>query len=125
MKTPYYVSRIYACEDLRRLFTFEQIDTDYLTLKGICKRVRFQVPNFLWGIYYWRVGEYEGRQYDFTTEIYVITTPCRKSVSYLPGETTTTTTTVDGDTVLFNVKVDGGVLEETRIGSKFDSKLRR
>ena len=43
---------------------------------------------------------------------------------YLPGETTTTTIKVEGDTVLFNVKVDGGVLEETRIGSKFDSILR-
>ena len=43
-------------------------------------------------------------------------------MSYLPGETTTTT--VAGNTVLFNVKVDGGVLGETRIGSKFDSILR-
>ena len=45
-------------------------------------------------------------------------------MSCLPGEATTTTTQVQGDTVLFIVKVDGGVLEETRIGSKFDSILR-
>ena len=44
-------------------------------------------------------------------------------MSYLPGEATTTTQ-VEGDTVLLTVKVDGGVLEETRIGSKFDSILR-
>ena len=44
-------------------------------------------------------------------------------MSYLPGETTTTTTNVEGY-VLFTVKGDGGVLEETRIGSNFDSILR-
>ena len=56
---------------------------------------------------------------------YFINTPCRKIVSYLPGDTTTTTTTTVADnTVLFNVKIDGGVLEETRIGSTFDSILR-
>ena len=57
-------------------------------------------------------------------EKYFINTPCRKIVSYLPGEAATTTTQVQGDTVLFIVKVDGGVLEETRIGSTFDSILR-
>ena len=45
-------------------------------------------------------------------------------MSYLPGETTTTTTTVAGNAVLFTVKVDGGALGETSIGSKFDSILR-
>ena len=123
LKTPYYVSRIYISEDLRRLFKFEKLDT-YLSLIGIFKRVRFQVPNFLRGTYYWRVSEYEGVEYLFNTENYFINTPCRKIVSYLPGETTTTTTKVEGDNVLFNVKVDGGVLEETRIGSKFNSIFR-
>ena len=70
------------------------------------------------------MSEYEGVEYLFNTEKYLINTPCRKIVSYLPGEATTTTTQVHGDTVLFIVKVDGGVLEETRIGSKFDSILR-
>ena len=123
LKTPYYVSRIYVSEDLRRLFKYEKFDT-YLSLRGICKRVRIQVPNFLPGTYYWCVSEYEGVEYLFNTEKYFINTPCRKIVSYLPGEAATTTTKVQGDTVLFIVKVDGGVLEETRIGSKFDSILR-
>ena len=123
LKTPYYKSRIYVSEDLRRLFKYEKFDT-YLSLGGIVKRVRIQVPNFLRGTYYWRVSEYAGVEYLFSTEKYFINTPCRKIVSYLPGEATTATTQVQGDTVLFIEKVDGGVLEETRIGSKFDSILR-
>ena len=106
MKTPYYLSRIYVSEDLRRLFKYEKFDT-YLLLIGIVKRVRFQVPNFLQGTYYWRVSEYEDVEYLITMEKYFINTPCRKIVSYLPGEaaTTTTITQVEGDTVLFTVKL--------------------
>ena len=124
LKTPYYVSRVFLSDDLVKLFKFDVVGEDYLTLKDIFKRTRFQVPNFLRGLYYWRVGEYEGVQYEFNTEKYFINTPCRKIVSYLPGETTTATTTVVADTVLFTAKVDGGVLGETRIGSKFESILR-
>ena len=71
------------------------------------------------------MSEYEGVEYLFDTEKYFINTPCRKIVSYLPGEATTTTTTqVQGDTVLFIVTVYCGVLDETRIESKVDSSLR-
>ena len=124
LKTPYYVSAVWVSQDFARLIKLDTFGEDYLSLKPIFKRVRFQVPNFLSGTYYWRISEYEGREYQFQTENYFINTPCRKIVSYLPGETTTTTTTVADNTILFNVKVDGGVLEETRIGSKFDSILR-
>ena len=120
LKTPYYVSAVWASQDLVRLLKFDSFGEDYLSLKSIFKRTRFQVPNFLSGTYYWRISEYEGREYQFQTENYFITTPCRKIVSYLPGETTTTTTVA----ILFNVKVGGGVVEETTIGSKFDSILR-
>ena len=92
------MSRIYVSEDLRRLFKYEKFDT-YLSVSGIFKRVRIQVPNFLRGTYYWRVSEYEGVEYLFNTEKYFINTPCRKIVSYLPGEAATTTTQVQGDTV--------------------------
>ena len=67
LKTPYYVSRIYVSEDLRRVFKFEKLGT-YVSLIGIFKRVRFQVPNFLRGTCYWRVSEYEGVEYLFNTE---------------------------------------------------------
>ena len=74
LKMPYYVSRIYVSEDLRGLFKYEKFDT-YLSLIGIFKRVRFQVPNFLQGTYCWHVSEYEGLEYLFTTEKYCINTP--------------------------------------------------
>ena len=120
-KTPYYVYRVWASEDLVRLIKFDYFGRDYLTLKHIFERYRFKTANFLRGVYGLRQPN---RIYQFPKENYYINTPCRKIVSYLPGETSTTTTTTSGRTILFNVKVDGGVLEETRIGSKFDSILR-
>ena len=70
LKTPYFVSAVWASRDLVRLLTFDSVGEDNLSLKTICKRGRFQVPNFLSGGYYWRISEYEGREYQFQTELF-------------------------------------------------------
>ena len=68
LKTPYYMSKVYVSEDMRRVFKFAHFGEDHLSLKNIFKRVRFQVPNLLHGVHYWRVSEYKGRLYELQTE---------------------------------------------------------
>ena len=106
-----------------RLIQFDYFGRDYLTLKHIFERYRVKTANFLRGSVNWHLPDDTNRIYQFPNKTYYINAPCRKIISYLPGETSTTTTT-SGNTILCNVTVDGGVVEETRIGSKFDSILR-
>ena len=52
------------------------------------------------------MSEYEGVEYLFNAEKYFINTPCRKIVSYLPGEAAATTTPqVEGTTATCRNKV--------------------